>query len=71
MDQIQVNENFLKISHYKKDWIPVEGSLPLDQDITLKITAQVSGYELITNNDGSADRVYQVKGLLAEQVEHE
>jgi hypothetical protein len=66
-DNIKIDQNLLKVSHYKKDWIPIEHSLELDSEVTLTITAQVSDIQYSTNHDGTADRIHVLKGLYAEK----
>lgn len=67
-DTIKIDQNLLKISHYKKDWIPIDRPLELDKEVTLTITCQVSEIKYETNNDGTADRIHILKGLYAEEV---
>lgn len=68
-DTIKIDQNLLKVSHYKKDWIPIDRPLELDKEVTLTITCQVAGVELESNNDGTANRIHILKGLLAEKIE--
>lgn len=65
---IKVNERFLRISHWKRDWVPMENPLEMDKDVKLEIIGQVSGVEYESNNDGTVDEIFIIKGLLAEEV---
>lgn len=64
-DQIEIDQNLLKISTWKQDWIPVDRSFELDEEVALIVKGQVRGIEYDTNNDGTADKIHIIKGLIA------
>lgn len=64
---MKVNERFIKISRLKADSIPISEDLEMDADVEIHISGQVVKIEDLTNNDGSVDRFFTIKGLLAEK----
>lgn len=60
---MKINEHLIKISAGR---IVIDRELPIDQDITLLVTGSIVKYEDTSNQDGTVDRTYIVKGILAE-----
>lgn len=63
---MRINQCFIKFSRYKKDFIPVDSNLEMDQEVSILIEGQVIEIKDETNNDDTIDRTYVIKGLLAE-----
>lgn len=62
---MKINENLIRISAGK---IPIDQELLMDQDIKLLVIGSIVKYEDASNQDGTVDRTYIVKGIIAEYV---
>lgn len=60
---MRVDEHLVKIS---AGYIVVDAPLELDDDVTLIVRGAVTKTEDKTNNDGTFNRVYTVKGIITE-----
>jgi hypothetical protein len=63
---MQVNEHLLKISGKRRDLIVLTKPLQMDQEVILKVEGQVVKIEDETNNDGTVNRIYIIKGIIAD-----
>lgn len=59
----RINENLIKIS---AGYITVAQELELDTDITLMVNGAVVKCEDRSNQDGTVNRIYTIKGIIAE-----
>jgi len=62
---MKINEHLLRVSAGK---IVIDRDLPMDQDIILTVRGSVVKYEDSSNQDGTVDRTYILKGEIAEYV---
>lgn len=60
----KINEHLVKIS---AGYIPIAKPLEMDQDYQLIVEGQVVKTEDKSNNDGSVNRVYTIKGIIVEE----
>lgn len=60
---MDIDENLIKIS---AGYIVIDEPLELDTDVTLLVKGTVTKTEDKTNNDGTFNRVYTVKGIITE-----
>lgn len=62
---MKVNEHLLKVSAGK---IVVDQELSIDADIAVLIKGSIVKYEDSSNQDGTVNRTYILKGMVAEYI---
>lgn len=63
---MEIREHLLKLSGKRKDLIISTQPLAMDQEVHLVVEGQVVKIEDETNNDGTVNRIYIIKGIIAE-----
>jgi hypothetical protein len=63
---VQINEYLIRVLSSK---VPVDKELKLGDDVTLIIQGTITKKELEDNNDGTANDISVIKGIVAECVQ--
>lgn len=65
---MKINEHLVKIS---AGYIVIPNELKMDEEVALIVKGQVTKIEDKSNQDGTIDRIYTVKGEIAGELANE